>query len=692
MNTKNVILTATSAIALSLVITFNLSNKATTTEVEAAPVNNVIYLNKNGVGMFAGEIKACFYYVEDDVTKAYASGLMMKPVPNNFGIYRVTMPSDAPYNQCYFYACETGTDVLWAETQVLDIPSNKNMYVLDQSKEVPGTPTPCTEIGDWSSFDGDTPSEGDGYYLVGTKTNWKFKDAIKLTSGTHGDKVELLQYEASKNEEFNIRSYIEDEEQYYGDKYQVGESAKAVNIFLDNEDHFVVDDYVLPPQTEGFYISGTFDTVETYDYLHSIKMSDVSGDYVAEYRGLLCLLGDSLKVRNFSYERHPWEVWATLSSEQDSTIGALNGDSFAFTSSGTYDLFVKEVDDSYEYIVKPHVEAFTVDLVCCYYNGAALGEMEFIPAQVAYAGETFTPTAPEMSYKYYLGAYYDEACTVKYDPQEIVSNCKLYLKYIKQGYYYTKGGRLNLENVLATGVSMDTSDVPNDGWAHVYLTVEANEQYDFGYFKTNGGPQGLPAAGVDVSHPLVEYNYNKYLHRFLVKGTYHIIHNNGNKLEFYDASGEPYINKVSPTIEIDSDNHVTTELSKLKSNWSSQKDLYNRIEDKTGFTSVGFKFTENPTNIYEEFMNKYYLAIYLYGSAELENYIFPSMDPVVPHPYPTPDPVDPVDPVDPTPTPEPSPEKANANTGVIVGVSVGSGTALLAGLGAFFFIKKRKAK
>ena len=41
--------------------------------------------------------------------------------------------------------------------------------------------------GDWGYYDGDVPEEGDGYYLVGTKTDWKFKGATKLGNGTKGD-------------------------------------------------------------------------------------------------------------------------------------------------------------------------------------------------------------------------------------------------------------------------------------------------------------------------------------------------------------------------------------------------------------------------------------------------------------------------------------------------------------------------
>lgn len=665
----------TTTLGVGLLLGGNSNQKREVNEVEALPDNNVVYLNADYCSSHIYALVLAYF----SDGNGHSTIEHMKKVPDTTAIYRVTVPSDYSYTNVTFTSAisDQYESDLRMETEYLTIPTNNNnCYVIDDYDWDSVTQYICEARGSWSFYDDDIPDQGEGYYLISSKTDWKFDEAPKLGEGTHGDKAELINYSAKQGEQFYVKSYFDDEVTQIGDVYDVGNVDKAVNVFVSQEDALIVDDYVTPPEVEGFYINGTFSGVEKWSYDHTLKMNDVSGSYLAEYRGLDCALGDQIRVRNFSYSRHPYEMWGYVSDSQDvETFGHMTGDNFEFTASGNYDVFVKEEGDRYTFTIYTHSESYTVELTACYFDGKTKVEMELVPSQVAYASSVFEPDVPSVGDKYYVGAFLDEACEYPYTPKVIETNCHLYLKYVNEAYYaFTgdlKSGVYDKEYVIKTGIKMTGVSLPDDKWgAEILLSVKANEKYQFGLFSANGSI--WPNAGSDRLPPSVEYDYyGSFNYIFHQKGTFYVLINGNNRLEVYDADGEAFARSASPTIKLDDNNHVVTELDTLKSNWNKQKDEYNGIKDKSKLTSVGFKYTEEPTSIYEEFINKYYLAIYLYGSEELENYIFPSMDPVSPHPYPVPT----------------TPQKDYS--AVIIAVSVSAAVIVLSGV-AYFVIKKRK--
>ena len=351
MKNKSITLAITSltAILLGAGVFVNAFANKEVKNVQALESNNVLYLNFENCSIFYDEY--ILASVVDDDHNSFTS--VMKPVENTGNrIYRLTIPTDHEYKYATFYAKEDlGLDLISAETNLTDIPTNKNnVYVLD-SGEWYDFVYHCT--GHWSYYEDDIPSDGEGYYLVGSKTWNKFKIAVKLAEATHGDKVELLNYSAKAGETLNVKSFFDDEVKTYREtNYEVGESDVTLNIFIDQDDKMVVDNYVTPPEFEGFYISGTFSTVEKWTYYDSIKMSNVEGDYIAELRGLEVKLGDQIRVRKFAYDSHPWETWSVVSESQDvSTFGQISGDNFEFTLSGNYDVFVKIENEQYVFYI-----------------------------------------------------------------------------------------------------------------------------------------------------------------------------------------------------------------------------------------------------------------------------------------------------------------------------------------------------
>ena len=608
---------------------------------QALGSDRVIYLNAEDGLSFYENVRASF----TDGNGGSLSGVTMKKVPGTTRIYRYTIPSDFNYQTVYFYCLdEPGYEIIDAETpNNLTIPTNKNnVYIIDNKKsEMDIHAMIYYAKGDWGYYDGDVPEEGDGYYLVGTKTDWKFKGATKLGNGTKGDKAEILNYQAEANEEFYIRSYFEDEEVIYGEKYVVGDTPKSLNIFVDQEDKQVVDEYVLPPEFEGYYLSGTFSNVDKWAYYDSIKMNAASGKYVAEYRGLEVRQNDQIRVRHFSYDAHPWENWGVISGNQDlTTFGHMEGDNFVFSTSGTYDVFALLENDCLAYLIKEHVDAFTVELTCCYYDGATKVDIEDIPSQTAYADEEFNPVAPDYEYKGFVGVYKDEECKFEYTPKILDTNTHLYLKFLNDNYYCFTGklvsGVYYKDYVLANGVKMNNQNLEDDSYqAEIYLQAKANEEYMFGLVDKDLDYVLAPTTGAGAQYIFghVEYSYKTFNYIFHSTGTYHVVITKENHLVFKDAYGEPFINGASSSIEVSEKNRMISSLNQLKKVWSSHKDYFGYVEDRSEFNKIGFKFTENPKTIYEEFINKYYLAINRYGSDELENYIFPDTAKVEPHQY-----------------------------------------------------------
>lgn len=124
-------------------------------------------------------------------------------------------------------------------------------------------------------FPSDVPAT-DGYYIVGTESNWKFANATKLGAGSSGNLAQLIGYEAKANEEFRICGYHNEKKTWYdladhGDEhYFVGSTAKTIDIYLNNIGIVYVNEHGSTPTTEKtFYF--TLPDVEDNKSWNSLK-------------------------------------------------------------------------------------------------------------------------------------------------------------------------------------------------------------------------------------------------------------------------------------------------------------------------------------------------------------------------------------------------------------------------------------
>lgn len=107
----------------------------------------------------------------------------------------------------------------------------------------------------------DVPSE-DGYYLVGSRTEFKYEGAVKMSAGEGTDFAKLIGYVPLEGEEFRIRSYINTTDTWYNwgdaeeghedDNYVVGANVESLDVYLNSEGKFyVVEHKSVTPPTPG---------------------------------------------------------------------------------------------------------------------------------------------------------------------------------------------------------------------------------------------------------------------------------------------------------------------------------------------------------------------------------------------------------------------------------------------------------
>ena len=302
----------------------------------------------------------------------------------------------------------------------------------------------------------DEPAE-DGYYVVGTKTNWKFKGATKMSAGENGNKAQLIRYQAAANEKFKVRSYISGVDTWYGaSDYDVGAVAKELNIYVNGSDELYVEDYVEPdiPAEEGYYICGIDNK---WRYEDALKMTNTSADgNVAYYMGLTAAVDDEIRIRSYYDSQDPKDRWANLGNgveEYGEPAANPNENNFKFTKAGTYDIYAKYEEEVFKYYVAEHVDSYTITMTGVLFDGKTKDTTTNLADQVAYATANFEPELPVMNGYVARAAYEDENCTTAYVPKKFAADGHLYVKYTRIGAYMV--GDATFTGAAGTAWSVD---------------------------------------------------------------------------------------------------------------------------------------------------------------------------------------------------------------------------------------------
>ena len=336
-----------------------------------------------------------------------------------------------------------------------------------------------SDDGNHLSLQSEDVPEEDGYYVVGTKSNWHFAGATKMiTGGEHNDKAHLLNYLGKAGEKFKVRSYFDGVATWYGDEdYIVGDEDKALDIYVNEWGQLYVSGHIEQdvPAEDGYYL---ISSKTNYKYAGATKMQQVLPELtgnVAVIIGYEAEENERIKARSFFNEVDKYSE----NSDGVKAYGHEDEDhNFMFTVAGEYDIYAYYNDDAFLFSVAEHVEHVNVTLAAKMFDGShSQGEVTIAQFPIV-KGETYTIVKMDREGYVQLKTYTDFDCTIEYDDEEpIESNIMLHVKYMEIGYYViSEAGGWSIENAT----KMLTSGIADTNKAEANLTVaEAGEKYSF---------------------------------------------------------------------------------------------------------------------------------------------------------------------------------------------------------------------
>lgn len=493
---------------------------------------------------------------------------------------------------------------------------------------------------EWMS-DVDEPAE-DGYYIVGTESNWKYEGATKMGAGEGEDKA-YLRYEAKANEIFKVRSYIQGVDTWYGENYEVGEEAKVLNIYLNKDNEVYIEPYVepdVPTQGNGYYIVGT----ETnWKYAGATKMAvpeiEENDAELLNYTGKV---GEKLKVRYYNAEETK-DVYGFCKSGELAGIGEVDGDeNFVFTAAAAVDIFAKweEVSENnwqINFYVTAHADRYAVTIHDVLFEGAAkVGVAEQTHTARATAGVDFEYDLPDMNGYVARALYTDANCTTLYEKHALTGNTDLYAKYTRLGNYMTGDATYSGSQALAwqiDGASYLTSDV-NDPLNRLEGTVvipaSADEEHPVAV-------KALQFTGIDeegktiwaattyelgATYTFVELDKDS---NFVFKkgGTFAVYINQENKVYFNEGAAAFYTKFITDMNHVcDADGNTNTEA--LAAKWLEEKAAYDSLsaEEKAAIVAVGIEHGDPSGDDLHKVVASYEYIVKKYGTNVVEDFIW----------------------------------------------------------------------
>lgn len=477
-----------------------------------------------------------------------------------------------------------------------------------------------------ASYYTDVPAS-EGYYLLGTATEWSFVGAPKLSAGDDENHAKLLNYNATKNETFKVVQYVDEDRIYYGNPDDDGnctfDDDGAYNIYLSKSNSRVyVEKVPDTPENEGYYICGVFSGVSKWTYDKAIAMTSTSvGQNVARYLGLTVAINDELRVRSYFDDQSPKDRYADF-GETDPTkyegYGEISDNNFKFTKAGDYDIYAKYEEDHFVFYVAEHVSSFSITMTAVKFEGSAKLGTQALESQVAYAGEEFEPVVNGMDGFVLRGVYSDSECTTLYSKKEFTAAGELYVKYTKVGYYVIS----EADNwSIDAAVAMTTVGIKETNNAEAFVTVAAaNECYSFIYY--DGEMAGQTGLGDTYSYAEYEDNHVK----FTAPGSYAVYFGKDSKiylnngLTAFLTTFETEITGVCSGI-IDGKKDVND----LKAKWDALADIYALVPDgkqKTDFVNIGFDGGNPDGDLEHRVIAKYNYVVNKYGTNVCKDFVW----------------------------------------------------------------------
>lgn len=639
MKKRNIILSLLTLVTTLSVGVGLLANKVNTSEsIKAEDETRYVFIdvkeiNKNGT--ILNYLHAEFFYEWGGAFSPEPGIAMDKTVSKD--VWKLTVPDGC--NKVFFNALYFKDDPTWIRAKLkgsaITIPTNdKIMYKVTDYYSSESIDEPGKFEGSWVTKP-DIPDEA-GYYVVTSDNDYKYENSIKMVEGEHGDKAQILQIAAKKDTYVKVRSFIAYEEKSYpssGNGFKINKD-KDVNVYVDENDTLFVEDYVVPPTEDGNFVFGTYDgtSIDKYEDAHkTFTFVDERYDYIEVYEGLTTKEGDIISVKNYDSTRHTREVSLAPNPNYDTWYFEKIDNTLKVKYGSTYDIYIVETDSGITYLPKFHSTKFYNKVTAVFFDRLdnKQGTQE-LPDQLYYTSGAFYPEYPSIDGAYCTGnAYYNEDCTNPYSNKFLDEPIHIYIKYYLVGYYMLpEDGDLT---------PMETTNIEEDSLAEISVNpttkvtafaficfneegkkvcYQLNQHYDYAhnYWMVKG----------NVEYDAIEFYDFGYIYHYRV-----FIKNDGNL--YLKEGGSLFANDFIAKIgNICDSTGKKTDLNALQVEWFNQKDSYQKVECKTIIESTEFKYYEDPQNIIEEMMSKYYYIINKYGSFAFENFIFPVKNPIYP--------------------------------------------------------------
>lgn len=573
-------------------------------------------------------------------------------------VYKYPVPIDT---QIVFFYTVWGDEYTRAELSdsvvPLQIPKDKDKrtYRITTYNTGSGTDTDYFK-GEWIN-NYDMPDE-EGYYIVNSSNSYKYEGAIKMDEGVSGDKAQTILYHGTEDQYIKVRSYIGNTDTTYpssGKGYKFS-SGKDVNVYISENDEFLVEDYITPPEEDGYYVFGSFNSETIDEYKSEYKTTsfvDESYDYIEVYDNLALGLDDVISIRQHSSSTHPRDKYIAPVSYLSELYFEINGNNvrikYNYKEIMHYDIFIVQTDDGTYFLPKFHEDKCVNKITAVFFdvNGEKTGT-QALPDQISY--DYLVPAFPNIDGKYCLKkAYVDEDCTVEYSGEAIDTPTNIYFKYYNSGYYLlprivkSEGATTTYKTVYEVGVKMETTDLEEGSLAEITIRPmpEHEGPFDFAflYYDEDGKISYYQYHTVsddyarrewfsDYSSVEVLYgNRGKYFRAFIKYDE-----DSKENCVFLKDAGSGFCNDfISQISNICDSTGANTNIENLQTEWANQYESYSNVEYKREIVKLGFNYFESPKNIFEEMMNKYYYIINKYGSETFENFIFPDMEEIQPN-------------------------------------------------------------
>ena len=493
--------------------------------------------------------------------------------------------------------------------------------------------------------------ESDGYYLVGSKSDWKYAGAPKLNAGTDGNDAQLLGYYASDGESFKVRRYNSEAEAEYKDVwYGWGEQHdqnyvvtgdQKLDIYINEDHHLWVN--VIPdvPSEDGYYVCGEFSSTPSWRYEYASKMTQTEGENVAYLMNFSCAKGDELRIRSYFSDREAKDQWAEVGNVGEYAVdfGEKSGNNFKFTAEGInyYDLYAKYENDVFKFYIAEHGTSYEVEMTAVLFAGKDKTGTATLLKQVAYPDKNFEPIKPSRSGYETMGVYTNEACTpgYEYEPTKLNAPGHLYVKYMKYSAYLTGD---------------DTFLGEGHGWKVAYST-EVGPQGDNKYVGTVVVPEGVTDEKT-MSVKVLEYVdisgtggwgaiYYTMGHEegkepdfvtidgesnfvFNTPGTYAFYINNEDKVWFNGGEYAFHARFITEVAAVCSSS-AEGRLDALKAKWLEMETAYDKLspEEKAIIVSKTIDGgDEHSSDDRLRMIAKYSYCVHRYGTSNLKDFIF----------------------------------------------------------------------